>query len=164
VDKIKGIECYVDAEFSGAYDKNDSTSPRDCLSGTGLVVKYAGCPIVWGSKLQTTIALATTEAEYMALSAAAREVLYLMHLTNELKEHKIAIVDEQPTIQIRVFEDNVGAVELARLPKLRPTENQAYCNSVPSLSFLDDTWVAGRGSEDPRNIHTHNGAAGRHHD
>jgi hypothetical protein len=56
----------------------------------------------------------------MALSMAAREVIYLIHLTDELKAHNITIVIKQPTIQVRVFEDNVGAVELAKLPKLRP--------------------------------------------
>eukprot|EP00980_Cylindrotheca_fusiformis_P023216 scaffold10228_cov101-Cylindrotheca_fusiformis.AAC.1 len=70
IDKSKGIECFVDADFAGGYRKEDTTNPRDCLSRTGFIVKYAGCPIVWSSKLQSIIALSTTEAEYMALSAA----------------------------------------------------------------------------------------------
>jgi hypothetical protein len=39
-------------------------------SRTGYVIFYAGCPIIWKSKLQTQIALSTTKAESMALSAA----------------------------------------------------------------------------------------------
>jgi hypothetical protein len=31
---------------------------------------YAGCPLVWVSKLQIELALSTTEAEYIALSQA----------------------------------------------------------------------------------------------
>ena len=61
VDKSKGIECFVDADFAGGYQKEEPTNPRDCLSRTGFIIKYAGCPIVWSSKLQTTIALSTTE-------------------------------------------------------------------------------------------------------
>jgi hypothetical protein len=41
---------------------------------------YAGCPITWCSKLQTEIALSTTEAGYIALSQAMREVIPFMHL------------------------------------------------------------------------------------
>jgi len=83
-------------------------------------VKYAGCPIVWSSKLQTTIALSTTEAEYMALSTAAREVIFLMNLTEELRNQGVTLISGQPLIQCHMFEDNAGAIELAKLPKLRP--------------------------------------------
>ena len=120
VDRTKGIECFVDADFAGGFDKNKPTNPRDCLSRTGYVVKFANCPIVWSSKLQTTIALSTTEAEYMALSTAAREVIYLMSLTEELRQHGVELITKQPKIQCKVFEDNAGAIELAKLPKLRP--------------------------------------------
>jgi hypothetical protein len=120
VDKTKGIECFVDADFAGGFQKGNAKNPRDCLSRTGYVIKYGGCPIVWSSKLQSTIALSTTEAEYMALSTAAREVIYLINLTDELHSNGIQLISTQPKIQVRVFEDNVGAIELAKLPKLRP--------------------------------------------
>jgi len=120
VDKSKGIECYVDADFAGGYRKEDPSNPRDCLSRTGYVIKFAGCPIVWSSKLQSTIALSTTEAEYMALSSACREVIYLMNLLDELQENGVILTTELPTISCQVFEDNAGAIELAKLPKLRP--------------------------------------------
>ena len=70
IEKSKGIECFVNADFSGSFKKENPMNPCDCLSQTGYVVKYAGCPIVWSSKLQTTSALSTTEAKYMALSTA----------------------------------------------------------------------------------------------
>ena len=84
IDKKKGLECYVDADFAGGFCKTEPTNPRDCLSRTGYIIKYAGCSIVWSSKLQLMIALSMTEAEYMALSTAAREVIYLMKLLEEL--------------------------------------------------------------------------------
>jgi hypothetical protein len=40
----------------------------------GYIITYAGCPMHWSSKMQTEIALSTTEAEYIALSQAMREV------------------------------------------------------------------------------------------
>ena len=91
VEKEQGLECYVDADFAGGYDKKKETNVRDCLSRTGYVIKYANCPLVWASKLQSTIALSTTEAEYMALSMATREVIYLMNLLDELQENGIKL-------------------------------------------------------------------------
>jgi endo-1,4-beta-mannosidase len=70
--------------------------------------------------MQTLIALSTTEAEYIALSSALREVITLMNLLKELRAYNIPIPTNVPTIRCRVFEDNTAAIELAREPKLRP--------------------------------------------
>ena len=34
----------------------------------GFILMYAGCPMMWGSKMETLIALSMTEAEYITLS------------------------------------------------------------------------------------------------
>ena len=46
VNKKKGLECYVDADFAEGYSKGSKLNPRDCLSRTSYVIKYTGCPIV----------------------------------------------------------------------------------------------------------------------
>ena len=121
VDQDRGIECYVDADFAGGYTASKTTTnTRDCLSRTGYIIKYAGCPIIWSSKLQSAIALSTTEAEYMALSTAMREVIFLFNMMNEMREHDIKLPNTVPKIHCKIFEDNSGAVELAKQPKLRP--------------------------------------------
>ena len=61
--KDRGMECYVDADFAGSWDKADSGNPENVLSRTGYILYYYGCPVIWSSKLQTEIALSTTEAE-----------------------------------------------------------------------------------------------------
>ena len=66
-DTSKGLECYVDADFAGSWQKADAESADSVMSRTGYVLMYAGCPIHWVSKLQTEIALSTAEAEYIAL-------------------------------------------------------------------------------------------------
>ena len=45
---------------------------------------FACCPITWQSKLQTEIALSTTESEYIALSTAMREVIPFLNLLKEV--------------------------------------------------------------------------------
>ena len=69
-DITRGLECYVDADFAGVWKDGNHDSPESVLSRTGFVIMYAGCPITWGSKLQTEIAMSTTESEYIALSSA----------------------------------------------------------------------------------------------
>ena len=146
VDKSKGIECFVDADFAGGYHKDEPSNPRDCLSRTGFIIKYAGCPIVWSSKLQSTIALSTTEAEYMALSMACREVIYLINLTGELHEEGVELICKQPEITCQLFEDNAGAIELAKLPKLHPRTKHL---AIQYHHFRSWT-VKGLNDEEPR--------------
>jgi hypothetical protein len=65
------VDCYVDADFCGGFDKHGETEdPAMARSRTGFVVYVNGIPISWASKLQTEIALSTMEAEYVALSTA----------------------------------------------------------------------------------------------
>jgi hypothetical protein len=72
----EGLECWVDAshasECSNKTASNDSNTAR---SRMGYLISYAGCPMHWASKMQTEIALSSTEAEYIALSQAMREVI-----------------------------------------------------------------------------------------
>jgi hypothetical protein len=75
---------------------------------------------VWQSKLQSEIALSTTEAEYIALSMALREAIALIGLAQEAKERGLPSVLTQPYVHCCVFEDNNGALEMAKVHKLRP--------------------------------------------
>ena len=115
------LECYADADFAGNWNK--ITAPQDpstAKSRTGYIIQYASCPLLWASKLQTQIALSTTEAEYIALSSALREVIPLIELLREMKRNKIDVFVTAPKIYCKAFEDNSGALELAKAPKLRP--------------------------------------------
>jgi hypothetical protein len=117
----QSFDVYVDADYVGNWDPETASDDIDTArSRTGYIVFYAGCPIIWKSKLQTQIALSTTEAEFMALSAALRETIPLMELVKELQRHGYDFTATQPTVHCRVFEDNSGAIELARVPKMRP--------------------------------------------
>jgi hypothetical protein len=115
------IDVYVDADFGGLWDKEEAADrPIPAKLQTDYVVRYAGCPIIWGSTLQSEIALSTTEAEYLAMSTALPQTIPLMRLVDEIREKVGLPMDVVPTIKCNVFEDNSGAVELANVPKLRP--------------------------------------------
>ena len=51
---------YVDADYGGCKDTRRSTS--------GYVFMMAGGAVSWSSRRQTTVALSTVEAEYVAMS------------------------------------------------------------------------------------------------
>jgi len=117
----KGFECYCDADFAGNWNKDFAQhDPSTAKSRSGWVIFYARCPIISASKIQSEVALSTTEAEYIAMSMALRNVIPIMELMNEFRERNFKVVCTQPQVYCKVFEDNSGALELARLPKLRP--------------------------------------------
>jgi len=65
--------------------------------------------------------LSSTEAEYNALSESLRSVIHLMDLVTETKQQLAwTVTDAVPKIHCKVMEDNSGALEMARLPKMRP--------------------------------------------
>jgi hypothetical protein len=81
---------------------------------------HAGCPVSWASKLQSQVALSTTEAEYIAMSQALRDVIPVMNLLQEMREREFQVICNEPYVYCKAFEDNSGMLELARLPKPRP--------------------------------------------
>jgi hypothetical protein len=78
---------FVDADFAGMWHREYSELRECALYRTGYVITYCGCPTHWASKLQSEIALSTTESEYIALSMASRELLPLQCLVTEFHQH-----------------------------------------------------------------------------
>ena len=67
-----------------------------------------GPMISWKSKKQQTATLSSCEAEYMALTAATQEAIFLSNLAKEF-----CIVSDSPT---RIFGDNQGSISLVKNP------------------------------------------------
>jgi hypothetical protein len=78
------IQCFVNADFANGWCSEDCDEPSNVYSRTGFIIMYAGCPLIWVSKLQTEVALLTTEAEYIALSQAIIALIPLLGLLQEL--------------------------------------------------------------------------------
>lgn len=89
---------FVDADW--ASDINDRRST------TGFVFLISGGAISWSSKKQTSVALSSTEAEYMAAAAATKEAIWLKTFLSELNFSKTHPI----TLQI----DNQSAILLAK--------------------------------------------------
>uniref|UniRef100_A0A5S6QB25 Reverse transcriptase Ty1/copia-type domain-containing protein n=1 Tax=Trichuris muris TaxID=70415 RepID=A0A5S6QB25_TRIMR len=70
------LTAYCDADWASDRDDRRST--------TGFVVCLSGAAMSWNSKKQRTVALSTTEAEYMAMSHTIQEITWLRSLCDEL--------------------------------------------------------------------------------
>ena len=84
---------YVDSDYAGDLDKRRST--------TGHLFTMAGGPVCWRSTLQSTVALSTTKVEYMAVTEAFKEAIWMHGLINDLgilQEHIDVFCDSQSTI------------------------------------------------------------------
>ena len=115
-----GLEVYVDADFAGNWDPNEWNDRDTARSRHGYIIMYAGCPILWKSQLQNEIALSSTESDYTGLSYALREAIPIMNLFKEMKEVGIPVISDKPKVLCKVFEDNTGALEIAKVAKFRP--------------------------------------------
>ena len=109
------MDVHVDADFMGLYGKEKRTNPDNVKSRTGFVVSLNGCPIVWASKLQSSISLSTMMAEYYALSTAMREVLPLRDKVTAVADGFGIDPDCLTEFKTTVWEDNMGALTLANL-------------------------------------------------
>ncbi|MGH3053588.1 MAG: reverse transcriptase domain-containing protein, partial [Gaiellaceae bacterium] len=117
--KSFALDCYVDADFAGLWRYEDDQDPVCVRSRTGYVLIFGGCPLLWVSKLQTEIALSTTEAEYIALSQSMRDVLPMKRIISEvLTSYGINL--KGTNTHSTVFEDNNGALSLAHTPAMTP--------------------------------------------
>ena len=94
------LHAYSDADYAGCVDSRRSVS--------GYIAMLAGGPVIWGSRKQQCVTLSTMEAEYVALSTTAIEVIWARTLLNEL-----GVVQGNRTI---IFGDNV----VANLQSKRP--------------------------------------------
>jgi hypothetical protein len=120
--KNHSFDCWVDADFVGNWDRvYADVDPGTAKSRAGYIITYGACPIIWGSKLMQEVALSTAEAEYGAISMSLRDVIFLMQLLEETaKELRWETSKTVPKVHCKLFEDNSGALEMARLPKMRP--------------------------------------------
>lgn len=75
-DSCRELIGYSDADWAGIID--------DLKSCTGYTFILSGGAITWRSTKQEVVALSSTEAEYIALTATIQEGMWLMQLSNEL--------------------------------------------------------------------------------
>lgn len=97
--RLGGDEGQLLLGFSDADWAGDLTTRR---STSGFAFMFSGGTISWASRGQTSVTLSSMEAEYVALSEACQEVVWLRQLLSDFGEHQ----KEATTI----CEDNQGCI------------------------------------------------------
>jgi len=90
-------------QISGYSDASWASEPGR-KSTSGYVFMMAGAAISWCSKQQSTVALSSSESEYVALSWSSREAIWLQRLRRCMLPDAVAA---QHTVTM--FEDNTAA-------------------------------------------------------
>ena len=87
----------VDSDWAGDTDTR--------RSHTGYVLMFNGGAVSWKSRRQDSVSLSTSEAEYVAASQCAQEVLYLREILRDFHE-----TQQAPTL---VYEDNLACIAMS---------------------------------------------------
>jgi Reverse transcriptase (RNA-dependent DNA polymerase) len=93
----QGLCGYSDADFGADINDRKSVS--------GYVFKLHGNTISWGTRKQAVVALSSTESEYIAMTVATTEGLWIQQILQEL---------ELPQEKIILFEDNTSAIAFSK--------------------------------------------------
>ena len=94
------VNSWADADWAGDTGDRKST--------TGYVVKIGNNTVSWATKKQTTVALSTAEAEYMAIAAVLQEVIWIKSILCEILGQNS--VSQTPI----VYTDNQAARSISR--------------------------------------------------
>src|SRR6201984_1837554 len=97
----------TDGGLCAFADSDWASDPITRKSTTGYLVKLSGAIFSWNSRAQKTIALSSTEAEYMSLSDTSKQLIWFKSLLTELG------IEIGP---IPLYGDNQGSIFLASNP------------------------------------------------
>ena len=114
-----GLTSYADADYAANYTRR---------STSGYVLYMAGAPVSWRSTLQKVVAQSTAEAEIIAATDCAKEVI---HARLMMKELGMPEVEKEPTT---VYEDNRAAQLMCHNEK----SNRGAKHFEIRLRFLQD--------------------------
>ena len=92
---------YSDAAWASCLDDRHSTS--------GNVFIIAGGAVSWLSKHQATVSLSNAETEYIALTSAAQEAVWMRRLLQSLGETPKTVI---------IYEDNQSSIKMSQNPVL----------------------------------------------
>lgn len=100
----------TEEKLIGFSDADWGNDVNDRKSYSGYVFKLGNAGVSWEARKQRTVALSSTEAEYVAMSASTKEAIHLKGLLTELTGHSSAITN------ITIYYDNQSAEKLTANP------------------------------------------------
>lgn len=145
-------------KFGLLYKRNESSSPligfvdadwasdqEDRKSVTGFVFKVFGSTVSWASRKQVTVSTSSSEAEYVALSAAVSEAIWLGGLLEDLNCGCIGLAKNVESKRIKHIDikhhflrDHVAAGTV-KIEPIGTTDQEAdlFTKSLDNVRFQD---------------------------
>jgi transposase InsO family protein/uncharacterized membrane protein YgcG len=121
------VSAYCDADWGGCVDSRRST--------TGFLVSVFGCAVSWMSKRQKSVALSSTEAEYMALAAVVAELQWVHQLLAEIGLRGTAEEDDG--------DDAPTADSTRMLPTIPSSSTSSHAAHASAPSSSPSPWCPG---------------------
>ena len=100
-DRLLSLVGFCDADWASSED-------RKSMTGYGFMLSEQGPLVSWKTRKQPIVALSTCEAEYMSISAATQEGIFLKALLSDMTGHCVE--------DFTLYCDNQGAVSLSKNP------------------------------------------------
>ena len=131
--------CYTDSDWAGDRDKRRSTG--------GFVVMLCGGAVSWKTQKQDIVALSTTEAEYIALTEASKEVIWMRRLLRKIETRNIESYStdiwqyhDDSTMQWEPAEDtSPPSLPILSPPTTICVDNQGAMKLADNLQFHNRT-------------------------
>ena len=124
------FDCWVDADFAANLRHADAhIDLMMSKSWSGWIVRFAGAPITWALKMKNDYRHVHHRGRVHSAVHQPKGGHSLNGAPHGSTEQGLHVSDLPPRIHCTVFEDNRRAMELARLPNIRPRTkhiNQSY--------------------------------------
>ncbi|MBW0480341.1 hypothetical protein O181_020056 [Austropuccinia psidii MF-1] len=120
------LRCYVDANWGG--EGNRSTH--------GFIILHGGNPIAWQSKRQATIASSTAQAEYIALSFATRECIWLCNMCHDLLDCEYPLLLSNNKTAIGIATDTISRKQTRHMVREFNLINELITSNKIELSWI----------------------------
>lgn len=117
------LVCFSDSDWAGDNVDRKSTS--------GFIINFFGNLVFWKTMKESIVTKSSTFAEYVALSEAISELLFVKEL--------IKFFNVEIKMPIKVFEDNSGALDIAQRGNF--TKNSKHIEI--HYHFINDNYKKG---------------------
>ncbi|XP_053968479.1 uncharacterized protein LOC128869905 [Anastrepha ludens] len=91
----------INKRLYGVVDADWGANLIDRRSYSGYAFVLAGASVSWEARKQRTVALSSTEAEYMAMTEATKEAMYLLGILKDLgiSYEKVTLFNDSQSVQ-----------------------------------------------------------------
>lgn len=117
--KLKVSDCNQNSKLNGYSDASWGECRIDRKSNSGYIFQLNGGTVSWCCRKQKTVALSSTEAEYIAMAEACQEVIWLRRLCNEFG------IQNNDATELRV--DNQSCMKMV--------DNQKFSNRTKHIDI-----------------------------